>query len=78
MKKILELEYEAEDREANIIDQIQELAAEIGWGIAISGDESDEIDHIIIGQVEALIEIDRTMEVYEIFEPPTEESSVVH
>ena len=78
MKKILELEYEAEDREAEIIDRIQELAAEIGWGIAISGDESDEIDHIIIGQVEALIEIDRTMEVYEIFEPPADDSDTIH
>ena len=76
MKKVLELEYEAEDHVADIIDKIQELAAELGWSMAIpDGDEDGTVDHLIIGNLGALVEIDRTFEIYDIFEPPTEEEN---
>jgi len=78
-KKVLELEYEAEDSVADVIEQIQDLAAELGWSIAIpEGCEDGLVDHMIIGKAEALVEIDRTFEIYDILSPPEPEDETFH
>lgn len=79
MKKPLEFEYEADDNTADIIDQIQDLAAQLGWSIALpEDDEEGLLDHIIIGTEASLVEIDRTFEVYTILTPPDEEDEILH
>ena len=71
--KDFDLEIEAEDNEAEIVQQIIDLAAGLGWSFALQeGDMDDAIDHIIVGTRGALEEIDKAMDIYEIWGPPDE------
>ena len=63
------------ENESEIIGQIAELAAKLGWGIAILEDDEQDVDHLIIGTIGALSEIDKTFDAYDIMMPPEEENS---
>lgn len=68
----MEIEVDVDVEE--VIDQILELAALIGWCIAIPVDDEGEfIDHLIVGTEGACMEIDKTFNIYEIMMPPQED-----
>jgi len=65
MRKEITFEFESEDREADVIAAIQDLAASIGWCIAYVDDDVEEmVDHLIIGTEPAIEEIDKAFQCY--------------
>ena len=77
MKKELEMEFEAHDHESEVIDQIMDLAASIGWSFAYV-DDDEVLDHIILGISPAIEEIDKAFDAYTILEPVFEDEETVH
>jgi len=78
MAKKNKLEMDAHDSDWELISKIIEMAAELGWSVAIAGDPEDTVDHIIIGTIPALEEIDRTMDKYDILCPSEDDKKVYH
>lgn len=58
----------ASDDVHEVINQIADLAASIGWAIALP--DEDYIDNMILGVPGALHELNRTLECYDVFVPP--------
>ncbi len=73
MKKVDIMEFEADDLESLVLDQIQDLAASIGWSFGYVEDD-EGLDHVIIGTSAAITEIDKAFDMYTILEPVYEEA----
>ena len=57
-----------ERTEADIMAELFALIRELGWGIAIPEQEGETVDHMVIGDPEALLEVDEVIGEYQIFE----------
>lgn len=57
-----------ERTEADIMAELFALVRELGWGIAIPEQEGETVDHMVIGDPEALVEVEEVMGEYHIFE----------
>jgi hypothetical protein len=62
-----------ERTEADIMAELFALVRELGWGIAIPNQEGETVDHLVIGDPEALVEVDEVMGEYQIFEATDDE-----
>ena len=65
------MELDIEERTTQVINDIIALAESIGWSIALPDIPDDDlVDHIVIGTLGALTELDKTMDCYSIYVPP--------